>query len=123
MPNASTLRIYFGVDPDQSIAGALEGLPKYCADSFHEHSKGCWSGEFPISCPVAPELAEGDFVDDLAPYFPQLLQLKKVYDAVFELQIAVGLPGPETFKLESHLVALLAALGATVEAKTTDAAG
>jgi hypothetical protein len=122
MPHVSTLRIYFGVDPEQSIAEALEGLPKCCSESFQEHSKNCWSGEFPISCPVAPELAEGDFVDDVAPYFPQLLRLKKFYNAVFELQIAVGLPGPESFKLEGHLVALLAALGATVEAKTTNAA-
>src|SRR4030095_13923317 len=59
MPNVSTLRIYFGVDPEQSITEALEGLPKYCSDSFQEHSKGCWSGEFPISCSVAPEMAEG----------------------------------------------------------------
>jgi len=33
-----------------------------------------------------------DFEDDLAPYFPQLLRLKKFHAAIFEMQIAVGAP-------------------------------
>jgi hypothetical protein len=117
MSHKSTLRIYLAVSPDQNVADALKGLPKYCCESFQEHSKGFWNGEFPISCPVAPNLAEGDFVDDVAPHFPHLLRLKTFYDAKFELQIAVGPPAPESFRIDSHLVALLAALGATVEAR------
>jgi hypothetical protein len=115
MPHITTLRIYFGLAPDQGISDALAGLPKYCAESFREHSKGCWSGEFQITCPVAPNLADGDFEDDLAPYFPQLLRLKRRYNAAFELQIAVGAPAPEVFILKSNMVALLASLGAEVE--------
>jgi len=115
MPNATTLRIYFGVRPDQSIAEALEGLPRYCSESFKEHSEGSWNGEFQVSCPEAPELAAGDLVDDLAPYFPQLLRLKTFYDAVFEMQIAVGPPAPDIFVLESNIVALLASLGTEIQ--------
>jgi hypothetical protein len=119
--HVTTLRIYLSVDETQSISDALAGLPEYCATSFSEHAKGCWSGEFPVSCPVAPHLAAGDFVDDLAPYFPQLHGLKSFYDAIFELEIGVGKPAPDNFKLESHLVAMLASLGASIEVKANDA--
>lgn len=89
-------------------------LPKYAIDSFSEHSPGQWHGEFVVSCPVAPELAEGDLLDELAPHFPTFLRLKEACAATFELHIVVGEPGPEFFELPAHMVALLAALGANV---------
>ena len=116
MPHLTKLRIYLTIDREQNIQDAIGGLPGYCSESFREHARGHWSGELVVSCPVAPEVAEGDLIDDLAQHLRVLLNLKTFYRAIFELQIAVGEPGPESFKLESHLVALLASLGATIEA-------
>lgn len=115
--NGTTLRIAIVIYPEFDISAALAGLPQYCIETFKDHGSGYWTGEFPVSCSVAPYLAEGDFVDDLAPYFPHLLRLQKFQEATFELEIAVGSPGPDTFRLPPNLVALLAALGASIVAK------
>jgi hypothetical protein len=85
-PVITQLLIRFHLGADQSIGEALEGLPHYSRESFAEDPPQCWRGDFVISCPVAPELAEGDFVDDFAPHFRALLTLKSLYDAQFELQ-------------------------------------
>lgn len=114
MHAVTKLLIYLEVSEGQSIQEALLGLPEYSQESFREHAPGKWHGDFMISCPVAPELADGDLVDDFAPYFPVLLHLKGTYDAEFELQIAVGEPGPEQFDIPAHLVALVAVLGASI---------
>lgn len=114
MVEITKIQICLTAREDQNLPAALHGLPDYCVSSFKEHSKGNWRGEFVISCPVAPNLAEGDFVDDFAPYFPNLLGLKTFYDAEFQLQIAVGAPASNFFELPSHMVALLAALGAKI---------
>lgn len=114
MPAFTQLLIRFHLGADQSIGEALEGLPHYSRESFVEDPPQCWRGDFVISCPVAPELAEGDFIEDFAPHFRALLTLKSLYDAEFELQIAVGPPGPLSFHLPSHMVALTAALGASL---------
>jgi hypothetical protein len=113
------LFIYFAVEEGCNIADAIGKLPQFVQDSFSEHSPGMWSGDFIISCPIAPKLADGDFVDDFAPHFPGLLRLKQFYDAAFELQIAVGEPGPNCFEVKSHMVALLAALGADIVCTTS----
>ena len=114
MVEITKIQICLTAREDQNLPAALHGLPDYCVSSFKERSKGNWRGEFVISCPVAPNLAEGDFVDDFAPYFPNLLGLKTFYDAEFQLQIAVGAPASNFFELPSHMVALLAALGAKI---------
>ena len=119
MPAITKLRILFTVDEDQSAADALQDLPGYVKESFVEHLPGEWHGDFEVTCPVAPKVADGDFVDDLAPYFPALLKLHKFYDASFELQISVGPPGPEDFELSSSMVAMIAALGANLIATTS----
>ena len=106
--------IWLLVDEEQSIGEAIDGLPEYCRSTFVEYESGSWWGEFVITCPVAPVVADGDFEDDFAPCFPALLKLKQFYRARFELQIAVGAPGPEVFEIPRHLVALLAALGASI---------
>lgn len=113
-PHLTKLKIGLAVQEGQQLQDAVGNLPGYCRESFQEHAKGHWSGEFIVSCPVAPDLAEGDFVDDLAPYFPHLLNLKTFYSATFEFQIAVGAPASESFELASHLVAMLASLGSSI---------
>lgn len=114
MHAVTKLLIYLEVGEGQLIQDALKGLPDYSRESFQEHSPGKWHGDFVISCPVAPELADGDFADDFAPYFPVFLYFKQRYHAEFELQIAVGAPGPEQFEIPTHLVALIASLGASI---------
>lgn len=114
MDHVTKLKILLTVEEGLTIEDAIGELPGYCRESFREHKKGYWNGEFIVSCPVAAKLAAGDFVDDLSPYFPQLLRMKATHDADFELQIAVGAPGPDEFWLESHSVAMLAALGAKI---------
>jgi hypothetical protein len=94
-------------------------LPHYSRESFVQVSPGCWQGDFIVSCPVAPELAAGDFIDDLAPYFPALLNLQEFHEAAFRLQIAVGHPGPGEFCLPRQMVALVAALGADLRVTTS----
>jgi hypothetical protein len=114
-PRITTLKIALTVrEDDQNISAALEGLPGYVTKTFQAYSKTHWSGEFKVSCPSAPHLAEGDFRVDLAPYFPKLLDLLEFYEASFELHIAVGAPAPDTFELGSNMVAMLAALGAPI---------
>lgn len=102
------------------IEEVIADLPDYCASTFKHTGGNYWLGEFQISCPVAPIVADGDFVDDFAPYFPALLRLKTFYSAKYELIIAVGTPANEFFELESHSVALLAALGASVLVQTAE---
>ena len=72
---------------------------------------------------MAPEVADGDLVDDFSPYFPVLLELKNLYSADFELHVAVGAPAPNPFRFESHTVALLAALGVPIYIHVNDAEG
>jgi hypothetical protein len=113
MPAITKLSIQFNVDESQTMHEAIEGLPGYVKEGFVEHAPGWWHGDFVVSCPEAPYLAEGDLIDDLAPHFPALLRLQKFHDASFQMQIAVGAPGPEDFELPSNMVAMLAALGAS----------
>jgi len=119
MHAVTKLLIYLEVSEGQSIQEALLGLPAYSQESFREHAPGKWHGDFMISCPVAPELADGDLVDDFAPYFPVLLNLKSFYGAEFELQVAVGAPASESFEIRPDIVALFAALGASIWATTS----
>ncbi|RYY52197.1 MAG: hypothetical protein EOO09_22055 [Chitinophagaceae bacterium] len=112
MHAVTKLDIRLRVQSGQTIDEALDGLPSYAKSSFTEGPPGDWRGDFIVSCPVAPKLAAGDFVDDLAPHFPLFLKLLQFYDAEFQLQIAVGPPGPDEFELPSHMLALAASLGA-----------
>ena len=114
MHAVTKLDIWLRVTPEQSIDEALDGLPSYSRSSFVEGPPGDWHGDFIVSCPVAPSLAAGDFIDDLAPHFPSLLRLLQFYEARFLLQLAVGAPGPEEFEIPSHMVALVAVLGASI---------
>ena len=114
MPHVTKLLITLHLDADDSITEVAGGLPDYCSSTFHEAGSGIWRGEFIVSCPVAPELADGDFVDDFSPYFPALVRLKGLYDAEFVLEVAVGEPAANSFELRSFSVALLAALGASI---------
>jgi hypothetical protein len=122
MKNITRLLIYISLDSKRRIEDALVGLPKYCTETFEEHNPGMWNGEFIISCPIAPHVADGDFEEDFAPYFPQLLNLKTFYDGIFRLEIAVGSPDPEVFFLPPHMIALIAILGAEVWISTKKAA-
>ena len=118
MEHVSKLTISILIDDDKEIGDALKDLPDYCASTFTESGSGWWYGDFQISCPSAPKLADGDFVDDLCPYFPALLALKRFYSAEFELHIAVGSPAEEFWTLDPQSVALLAVLGASIDIQT-----
>lgn len=120
MPAITKLSIQFCVDESQTVQEAIEGLPGYVKEGFVEHAPGWWHGDFVVSCPEAPLSTEGDFIDDLAPHFPALLRLQKFHDASFQMQIAVGAPGPEDFQLTSNMVAMLAALGASLLVTTSN---
>jgi hypothetical protein len=115
MAHVTKMLIVLTLDSEDAISEAVNGLPGYCTETFApipgEATR--WRGEFTISCPVAPELADGDLVDDFAPYFPVLLEMKRLYAAEFELEVAVGAPAPNPFRFESHTIALMAALGAS----------
>lgn len=118
MKHITKLAIYLTLQEGDKIEDVVSGLPDHCAATF-KHTRGtCWFGEFRISCPIAPKLADGDFADDFAPHFPALLHLKTSHSAEYELFIAVGDPAAEFFELESHSVALLAALGASIIVET-----
>ncbi|HEY1053016.1 MAG TPA: hypothetical protein VGE39_24770 [Prosthecobacter sp.] len=119
MPAVTKLIIQFVVGEDCTAHKALHGLPEYVIKSFVEHAPGKWHGSFVVSCSEAPHLAEGDFADDLAPCFPVLLRLQRFHEATFELQVAVGPPGPEEFEFSSSMVALVAALGANLVITTS----
>jgi hypothetical protein len=110
------MQITLELGAGDSIESVVEGLPGYCRESFAPlpNLRNCWRGDFEISCRVAPELAEGDLIDDFAPYLRELLLLKDLYNARYELFVAVGDPAPDRFQLGSHTVALLAALGAKI---------
>ncbi len=110
------IQITLRLDEAESIEAVVEDLPDYSRESFRPdpETPHLWRGEFNISCPVAPELAEGDLVDDFSPYLRELLLLKNLHEADYELIVAVGPPGPTAFHLASHTVALLAALGAKI---------
>ena len=101
-------------DYQQSLQDTLKALPEYMVDSFESYDEKKWYGEFIITSPEAPELADGDLVDDLAPFFPQLLEIKKSCDVDFELHIAVGNPASDFFMIEPNIVSLLAALSAKI---------
>lgn len=118
MNHATKLIILLDLNEGDEIGDILSDLPGYCASTFVNTQGNHWFGEFQISCPVAPKSAEGDFVDDFAPYFPALLRLKRFNSAEYQLMIAVGEPASESFELESHSVALLAALGAPILVQT-----
>lgn len=119
MQAVTKLDIWLRIDEGQPTGDVLSGLPQHSRESFVQVSPGFWQGDFIVSCPVAPELAAGDFIDDLAPYFPALLNLQEFHEATFRLQIAVGHPGPEEFCLPSQMVALVAALGADLRVTTS----
>jgi hypothetical protein len=114
MPHVTRLLITLHLDAEDRIAEVVAGLPDCCSSTFQNVGSGIWQGEFIVSCPVAPALADGDFVDDFSPYFPTLVRLKGLYDAEFALEVAVGEPSASSFELRSFSVALLAALGASV---------
>lgn len=115
--------IVLALDSGELISEVVSGLPWYCKETFAPISgeENRWRGEFIISCPVAPEVADGDLVDDFSPYFPVLLELKNLYSAEFKLEVAVGAPGPDPFRFKSHTVALLAALGSTINIHVNNA--
>jgi hypothetical protein len=114
MEHVTTLLIALEIPDDEVIEDVVGNLPEYCVSSFTEAGTGLWKGQFEVSCPQAPKLAEGDFVNDLCPHFPTLLELKSMYSAKFEFRIAVGKPAEEFWNLAEHSVALLAALGASI---------
>ena len=119
MHAVTKLDIWLRLEPDEQCDDVLSGLPLYARESFVQEEDGHWHGDFIISCPIAPELAAGDFLDDFAPYFPALLTLMQFHEARFQLQIAVGPPGPEEFRLPGNMIALLAALGADLRVTTS----
>lgn len=118
MDHITKLTITLELRDDQKMADVVAGLPEYCRSTFRPTGGSQWRGEFQISCPVAPKLADGDFEDDFAPCFPALLRMKKFNAAKFELAIAVGEPANEFFELADQSVALLAVLGASVVVQT-----
>jgi hypothetical protein len=99
----------------ESISDVVSALPSYSASSFVQLPDGRWHGDFTVSCAVAPELAEGDFIDDFAPYFRTLLELRTFHAAKYEFHIAVGSSAADTFALDASSVALIAALGAPIK--------
>ncbi|MDB6070051.1 MAG: hypothetical protein JWL81_1222 [Verrucomicrobiales bacterium] len=119
MHAVTKLDIRLRLESNQIIGVVLSGLPSYSRESFVQEADGHWHGDFIISCPVAPNLVDGDFVDDFAPHFPLLLELLNFHEASFQLQIAVGNPGPEEFRLPGNMVALVAALGADLVVTTS----
>lgn len=110
------MQITLQLDENEDIATVVEDLPDYCRSSFvpDAESPNQWRGDFVITCPVAPDLAEGDLIDDFSPHLRELLWLKVLNNAEYELFVAVGPPGPVIFHLAPHTVALLAALGAKI---------
>jgi hypothetical protein len=114
MSRLTKLLITLRLGPEDEIGQAVGDLPEYCASTFAPAGNGLWNGEFIVTCPVAPALAEGDFEDDLSPHLRTLLELKRFYEAIYVLEIAVGAPAADTFELQSYSVALLAALGASI---------
>jgi len=115
VPHVTRLLIDLTLDSTERIEDVVSGLPEYCTQTFQEHSPCRWHGEFVVTCPVAPKLADGDFVDDFAPYFPRFLRLTERPQTKFRLEIAVGSPAPETFSLPSNMVSLIAVLGADID--------
>ena len=112
MNHETKLTILLEIDEGDRIGDIVSELPDYCASTFANTRGNYWFGEFQISCPVAPKVADGDFVDDFAPY------LKTFNSAEYQLIIAVGEPANEFFEMESHSVALLSALGASILVQT-----
>jgi hypothetical protein len=106
--------IKISIKEGESLDDAQSYIPRECEDTFKQVSATDWQGEFVVSCPTFPDASPGDFEEDLAPHLYDFLLLKKFYDASYELQIAVGAPGPDFFDLQPHSVALLAALGASI---------
>ncbi|MES2568498.1 MAG: hypothetical protein V4710_00410 [Verrucomicrobiota bacterium] len=123
MKRVTRLLITLRLDEGDNIGEVVRDLPEYCSSSFRRIDGGLWSGEFIVTCPEAPELAEGDFVDDLSPHFPALIRLKGIYEASYSLEIAVGSPASKSFFLHGHSVALLAALGASITVYDNSEAG
>jgi len=110
------------VDPaEDSIKDVVSVLPSYSASSFVQLPDGRWHGDFTISCSEAPELAEGDFIDDFAPYLRTLLELRTFHSAEYEFHVAVGSPAADTFDLDASSVALIASLGAPIKVKRNPA--
>ena len=79
----------------ESISDVVSVLPSYSASSFVQLPDGRWHGDFTISCSVAPELAEGDFIDDFAPYLRTLLELRTFYAAKYEFHFRRKFSGAE----------------------------
>ena len=92
MPHITRLVITLRLDAEDNIAEVVAELPAYCSSTFRAMSGGFWRGEFAVSCPIAPKLADGDFVDDFSPHFPALIRLKGLYHADYMLEIAVATP-------------------------------
>lgn len=114
MDHITKLEIILKIDPEVSIEDVVSVFPSYSASSFVQLPDGRWQGDFIISCSEAPELAEGDFIDDFAPYLKTLLDLRTFHAAQYELHIAVGSPAADSFDLDASSVALIAALGAPI---------
>ncbi|MCP5543090.1 MAG: hypothetical protein H7A49_04200 [Akkermansiaceae bacterium] len=121
MAHVTKLEIILTLEDGEVIGDVVSELPNYSASSFSQMADGRWRGDFIISCPVAPELAEGDFIDDFAPYFRALLELRSFNSAEYEFQIAVGSPAADTFTLDAPSVALIAALGAPIKVRINEA--
>ena len=118
MAHTTKLNITLRLEDDETPGEALSRLPGYSVSSFERTANGEWEGDFVVSCAVAPEFAEGDFIEDFVPYFPVLLELQQDYKARFAFEIAVGKPAANEFKLSATSVALLAALGVTITVRT-----
>ena len=121
MTHVTKLDIVLTLEEGKAIEDVVSELPDYSASSFSQMTDGRWRGDFIISCSVAPELAEGDFIDDFAPYFRALLDLRSFNSAEYEFQIAVGSPAADSFDLDASSVALIAALGAPIKVRKNGA--
>lgn len=116
MPAYCVLRGTLTIPPDQEIEHLAVYGWRRSPGIVRRNGDGTADFELQWSHEEAENVAEGDLVDDVAPIFPELLNLKTFHDATFDFQIVVGAPHPNPFRIDSHIVAMIAALGGTISA-------
>ena len=116
MPTFCRLCGSLTIPPDQELDDLIDLKWRQGPSIIRRNADGSADFELRWSYEGSENVAEGDLEDDIAPIFPDLLELKRFHGATFDFQIVVGSPHPDLFRIAPHIVAMIAALGGTISA-------
>ncbi|YCM43287.1 hypothetical protein V2O64_18445 [Verrucomicrobiaceae bacterium 227] len=111
---------------DTDKSGALDAFDWDCQslkvdqNAITEVTPRTWQADILFSYPDSENVAEGDLEEDIATEFRALMEAKNIYDVKYEFHVLAGGLHANPFCLRPHIVAMIAVLGGSVFAHSSD---